>query len=348
MKTVNNIFDLSQSELEHLFVSFNQPRFRAKQVYEWLHKHRVESYDQMTNIPKATREILSNKYPLNKPTVVDRQVSSDGSRKYILEFNDGARVETVGLPTFDKNQQIKRLSVCFSTQVGCAMECAFCATGKEGFLRNLSAWEMVDQITTVEKDFGCHATNVVAMGQGEPFLNYDELMKALRVLNDPKSFNIGARHITISTCGVFSGVEKLSQEPEQFTLAISLHSAIQDVRNALMPKMANQPIRQLKRVLGKYIEKTNRRVSLEYLLIKEINDQEEDLAALVSFSKNLLCHVNLLPMNSIDGIEFYPSDSSVYERWMNTLTKNGVETTIRKSRGSDISGACGQLKNKIR
>ena len=347
MKTVNNILDLSQSELEHLFVSLNQPKFRAKQVHEWLHKHRIESYDQMTNIPKATREILGNNYPLNKPTVVDRQVSSDGSRKYILEFGDGARVETVGLPTFDKDHQIKRLSVCFSTQVGCAMECAFCATGKEGFTRNLNAWEMIDQISTVEKDFDYRVTNVVAMGQGEPFLNYDELMKALRVLNDANSFNIGARHITVSTCGVFSGIEKLSQEPEQFTLAISLHSANQDIRNALMPRMENQPIRQLKRVLGKYIEKTNRRVSLEYLLIKDINDQEEDLAALVSFSKNLLCHVNLLPMNSIEGTELHPSDPSVYDHWMNTLTKNGIETTVRKSRGSDISGACGQLKNKF-
>ena len=341
-----SILEYSVTELEHLFASYKQPKFRAKQVYEWLHKHRVTSYDQMTNIPKVLRDLLEADFPLGKPTIVDRQVSVDGSRKYVLRYSDGCLVETVGLPSFDKNDQIKRLTVCFSTQVGCAMECAFCATGKEGFTRNLTALEMVDQINVVETDFDCRVTNVVAMGQGEPFLNYEELMKALRILNSPESFNIGARHITISTCGIFSGIEKLSDEPEQFTLAISLHAATQDLRNGLMPRVANQPLRQLKKVLGDYIRKTNRRVTFEYLLIKDINDQEEDLAALVSFCKNILCHVNLLPMNSIDGSDLQPSDSETCTHWISVLEKNGVEATMRKSRGSDIAGACGQLKNK--
>ncbi|MBR5259337.1 MAG: 23S rRNA (adenine(2503)-C(2))-methyltransferase RlmN [Eggerthellaceae bacterium] len=341
-----SILEYSVADLEHLFVSYKQPKFRAKQVYEWLHKHRVTSYDQMTNIPKALRDLLEADFPLGKPAIVDRQVSSDGSRKYVLRYSDGSLVETVGLPSFDKNEQIKRLTVCFSTQVGCAMECAFCATGKEGFTRNLTALEMVDQINVVETDFDCRVTNVVAMGQGEPFLNYDELMKALRILNSPDSFNIGARHITISTCGIFSGIEKLSDEPEQFTLAISLHAATQDLRNGLMPRVSNQPLRQLKKVLGDYIRKTNRRVTFEYLLIKDINDQEEDLSALVSFCKNILCHVNLLPMNSIDGSDLQPSNQETCNHWLSVLEKNGIEATMRKSRGSDIAGACGQLKNK--
>ena len=341
-----SIYEYPLLELEQLFVLYKQPRFRAKQVYEWLHKRRISSYDQMTNVPKNLREMLAKDFPLGKPTVADRQISDDGSRKYVLQLPEGGQVETVGLPLFDKNGQVKRLTVCFSTQVGCAMGCAFCATGKEGFTRNISAQEMVNQVAAVESDFGCRVTNAVAMGQGEPFLNYNELLKALRILNSPESFNIGARHITVSTCGIFSGIEKLSHEPEQFTLAVSLHSAKQDIRNALMPHLANQPIRQLKKEIAKYIEATNRRVTLEYLLIKDINDQEEDLEALISFSKNILCHVNLLPMNAVCGSDLQPSNPATCEHWLKTLNSQGIETTMRKSRGSDIAGACGQLKNQ--
>lgn len=346
MPSSTYVMDYSLTDLEHLFVQLNQPRFRAKQLHDWLHCKHAFSYEEMSNLPKQLREILSEQLPLNKPSVADRQVSSDGTRKYILRLHDGNLVETVGLPSFDSHGEIKRLTVCFSTQVGCAMQCAFCATGKEGFTRNISSWEMLDQIAVVERDFDHRVTNVVAMGQGEPFLNYDETISALRKMNDETRFNIGARHITVSTCGVFSGIDKLSDEPEQFTLAISLHSAIQDIRNALMPKMENQPLRQLKKVLGNYIRKTNRRVTIEYLLIKDINDQEEDLNALISFANGLLCHVNLLPMNSVEGSELQPSDSVTVDHWVQTLNSKGIETTIRQSRGSDISGACGQLKNQ--
>lgn len=352
----NEIKTFSLAQLEELVVGFGLPRFRAKQLYEWLQCHRVFSYDEMNNLPKGLRDRLKEEWPLEQPILVDRQVSLDGTRKYLLQFGDGMQIETVGMPSFqDMNKRGlesgfasrsgKRLSVCFSTQVGCAMACSFCATGKEGFKRNLTCSEMTDQVAVVEKDFGCRVTNVVAMGQGEPFLNYEETLRALRCFNDSNGFNIGARHMTISTCGILRGIDKLSREPEQFTLAVSLHSAIQETRDALMPAVSNQTLDQLKTALIRYVDRTNRRVTLEYMLVRDVNDGEEDLRALLTFTHNLLCHVNLLPVNAVDGAAFQPSSAKTVQHWVSCLSNAGIEATVRVSRGSDICGACGQLKN---
>lgn len=227
------------------------------------------------------------------------------------------------------------------------MACAFCATGREGLTRNLQAAEIVQQIATVQKDFDTRVSNVVVMGQGEPFLNYDEVLSALRMINSADDLHIGARHITISTCGIIPGIERLSDEPEQFTLAISLHSAVQATRDDLMPKVSHQPLPQLKTALKDYIRKTGRRVSLEYLLIKNINDSEEQLLALLDLCRGLLCHVNLLPMNPVEGAPFQPATEKTVRHWTRVLEAEGVEVSLRKSRGSDIDGACGQLKNRI-
>jgi len=342
----NEIRSFSVKEIEELIAQLGFPKFRSKQLYEWVHRHHAIDYDQMSNLPKALREKLSDIYPLCAPRVVDRQISKDGTRKYILELEDGLLVETVGMPSLSKDGY-DRLSVCFSTQVGCAMECAFCATGKEGFTRQLTAAEMVDQILAVELDFGQRVTSVVAMGQGEPFLNYENTLKALRVMNDPGSFNIGARHITISTCGIFEGIRRLANEPEQFTLAISLHSAIQEDRDAIMPRVSNQKLGMLKKELISYVSKTNRRVSLEYLLMRNINDTSDHLGALLDFCDGLLCHVNILPINDVEESPFKPSSKKTLDLWMSTLSNRGIETTLRNSRGSDIDGACGQLKNSF-
>lgn len=341
----NEIRTFTKERLEAVVADLGQPRFRAKQLYEWLHGHRVSSYSQMTNLPKALREKLEERFPLFEPTVLDKRISADATRKYVLKLHDGALVEAVGMPSFSDDGEVKRLTVCFSTQVGCAMACAFCATGGEGFTRNLTATEMVDQIVAVERDFGHRVTNAVAMGQGEPFLNYAELLSALRMLNDPAGLNIGARHITVSTCGIIDGIRRLSDEPEQFTLAISLHAAVQGKRDALMPRMENQPLVELRRALDAYTGKTGRRVSLEYLLIDGVNDAEEDLDALIGFCEGLLCHVNLLPVNAVEGSAFAPSAPEVVAAWIKRLSRCGVETTMRNSRGKDIEGACGQLKN---
>ena len=343
----NELIKLSQDELTDRIVHWGFPRFRGKQVYEWIHRHHASSYDDMRNVPKDLRERLSREFPETTIAVVDRQVSSDGTRKYVLRLADGALVETVGMPVYREDGSVERLTVCVSSQVGCPMGCAFCATGREGLTRNLAAAELVSQVALVQEDFGERVSNVVVMGQGEPFLNYDEVLAGLRILNSPDDFNIGARHITISTCGLLDGIEHLSLEPEQFTLAVSLHAAQQLTRDALMPRVSNQPLADLKQSLLKYTKKTNRRVSLEYLLIKDVNDGEEDLEALLDFCDGLLCHVNLLPMNPIEGALFQPTSDKRGRRWKEALEAHGIETSFRKSRGSDIAGACGQLKNKV-
>ena len=321
-----------------------QPSFRAQQLTEWLYQRHASSYDEMTNLPAAFRAALSERFPLTTPEIVNRQVSRDGTRKYLIEFDDGIRVETVAIPSRGGD----RLTVCFSTQAGCAIGCAFCATGREGFARNLTPGEIVDQVLIAQDDMGKRVTNVVGMGQGEPFLNYDNTMAALRILNNKKGLVIGARHISVSTCGILPGIERFSEEPEQFTLAVSLHAARQGVRDLLMPNVARFKLGNLKAALQEYIAKTNRRVTLEYIMIDGVNDSDEDLKALQKFCANLLCHVNLIPINAIEGSIFQPSEPETINRWLNAIQKKGTEATLRDSRGSDIDGACGQLKNTFK
>ena len=321
-----------------------QPSFRAQQLTEWLYQRHASSYDEMTNLPAALRAALSERFPLTTPEIVNRQVSRDGTRKYLIEFDDGIRVETVAIPSRGGD----RLTVCFSTQAGCAIGCAFCATGREGFARNLTPGEIIDQVLIAQDDMGKRVTNVVGMGQGEPFLNYDNTMAALRILNNKKGLEIGARHISVSTCGILPGIERFSEEPEQFTLAVSLHAARQGVRDLLMPNVARFKLGNLKSALQEYIAKTNRRVTLEYIMIDGVNDADEDLKALQKFCANLLCHVNLIPINAIEGSVFQPSEPETINRWLNAIQKKGTEATLRDSRGSDIDGACGQLKNTFK
>ena len=330
----------SLDELGQLFKDKGLPQFRAKQVYQWLYQKGACSYDEMTNLPKNLRATLAEELPLLPAAVIDRQVSSDGTRKYVIQFTDGTATEMVAIPSQD------RLTVCFSTQVGCAMACSFCATGHEGFTRNLLPGEMVEQVLIAQHDMGRRVTNLVAMGQGEPFLNYDNVRKALTILNSEQGLNIAARKITVSTCGVFAGIQKFAQEPEQFTLAVSLHSAIQKTRDELMPKVANQPLAELHEVLCRYQAISKRRITFEYLMISNMNDDERHLDALVDFCDGLSCHVNLIPLNEIDDSPFKPAAHHRVERFIERLQGSGTEATLRQSRGGDIAGACGQLKNK--
>lgn len=226
------------------------------------------------------------------------------------------------------------------------MACSFCATGHEGFTRNLLPGEMAEQVRIAQDDMGRRVTNLVAMGQGEPFLNYENVMTALHILNGDQGFNIAARHITVSTCGIFKGIEQFGEEPEQFTLAVSLHSAIQATRDDLMPKVANQPLDELKAVLRRYQKAAKRRITFEYLMISGVNDDSAHLKALVSFCRGLSCHVNLIPLNAIDGSPFKPSPKRRVAEFISALQSSGTEATLRESRGGDIDGACGQLKNK--
>ncbi len=326
--------------IEALVADAGLPKFRAGQLLDWLYAKGAASYDDMTNLPKAMREQLALAHPLQVPTVTERLVSVDGSRKYLLQFHDGVFVETVGLPSEDG-----RLTVCCSSQAGCAMACTFCATGKQGLARNLAPGEIVDQVLAVQDDFETRVTNVVVMGQGEPFANYDAVLSALHIMNHPKLLNIGARHITVSTCGLVDGINRFSEEPEQFTLAVSLHAARQDVRDSLMPAVKNQRLGSLRQALVAYAAKTGRRFSFEYALMEGINDGDDDLQALIGYCKRLLCHVNLIPLNEIDGSSIVPASQAVLVKWRDVLEEEGIPASVRTSRGSDIAGACGQLAN---
>lgn len=331
---------LTLEELQDLVKELGQPAFRAKQLNEWIHDKNVCSFDEMTNLPAALREKLSERFSFNVPVELVKQVSKDGSRKYLLQFPDGVSVETVGMPNRNK------LAVCISSQAGCAMGCAFCATGLAGLSRSLTAQEMVDQVLHVARDFGERVTSVVFMGQGEPFANFDATVQALRILNDPDGLAIGARHLTVSTCGVIPGIRRFAELPEQFTLAISLHSAIQGTRNQLMPGVKKYTLLRLHEAIQLYVEKTGRRPTYEFAMIDGINDTNPEMQALVDFCAGTLCHVNLIQLNNIPDSPFRPSPIEKVESLQRRLTMHGVETTIRNSRGSDIDAACGQLKQR--
>ena len=331
---------LDLEELQNLVKELGQPAFRAKQLNEWIHEKNACSFDEMTNLPVAMREKLSERFSFNVPVELVKQVSKDGSRKYLLQFADGVSVETVGMPNRNK------LAVCISSQAGCAMGCAFCATGLAGLSRSLTAQEMVDQVLHVSRDFGERVTSVVFMGQGEPFANFDATIDALRALNDPDGLAIGARHLTVSTCGVIPGIRRFAELPEQFTLAISLHSAVQGTRNQLMPGVKKYTLPRLHEAIQLYVEKTGRRPTYEFAMIDGINDTNLEMQALIDFCAGTLCHVNLIQLNNIPDSPFRPSPIEKVETLQRRLTMHGVETTIRNSRGSDIDAACGQLKQR--
>ena len=328
-------------QFDTLIKELGQPSFRSKQLFEWLYGKGAQSYDEMTNLPAKFRQQLAEEHPLYNAEVLEHAISADGTHKLILQYHDGVCVETVGIPSRSGD----RLTVCFSTQAGCPMACSFCATGKEGLARNLTPGEIVDQVLTVQRLMNRRVSNVVGMGQGEPFLNYDNVLAALRIMNHSKGLGIGARHICVSTCGIIPGIERFSQEPEQFTLAVSLHAAKQSTRLELMPKTSKFPLAELKESLARYIAATNRRVTFEYIMIKNVNDTDADLQELLGFCKGLLCHINLIPINAIPESPYKPSSHSTIQHWIETTGKHGIETTLRDSRGSDIAGACGQLKN---
>ena len=337
-----DLHTLTHGEIAELLSELGQPSFRVKQIEEWVWSKNAQSFDEMTNLPKALREELAKRLTLGGVEEVARQVSVDGSRKYLLRFPDGVSVECVGMPSRGK------LSVCVSTHAGCPMGCSFCATGAAGLTRSLSSAEIYEQVMHVRDDFNTRVTSVVFMGQGEPFLNYDATLGALRRLNDPDGAGIGARHLTVSTCGVIPQIMRFANEPEQFTLAISLHSAVQRTRNALMPGVRKYSLINLYNVMGEYVNKTGRRPTYEYALIGGVNDTDGELQALCDFCEGTLAHVNLIQLNEVEGSKLRPSTDLRAQDFVRALSAVGVEATVRNSRGADIDAACGQLKQRMR
>jgi 23S rRNA (adenine2503-C2)-methyltransferase len=335
-----DIKSLDRAGLTAALESLGEPSYRASQLVRWLYARAAASFAEMTDLPEPLREALGDRFTLSRPVLVRRQVSpADGTRKYLWRLADGATVESVGLPGAG------RLTVCLSTQVGCAMGCAFCATGRAGFVRNLTPGEIVDQVTAVAADFGQRVSNAVAMGQGEPFANYDATLAAFRLLNSKDGCGIGARRLTVSTAGVIPGITRFTGEPEQFTLAVSLHSAVQGTRDLLMPGMARWPLTELRAALAGYAA-TGRRVTLEYALVAGVNDAEDALSALVAFCRGLLCHVNLIPMNAVDGASLARASDERVRRFLHALMHAGTEASVRVERGADIDAACGQLRQR--
>ena len=332
---------MTRGQLQELMSELGQPAFRVKQIEEWVWRKNVSSLDEMSNLPKTLRHALQDRVTLDSAEEIARQLSTDGSRKYLLRFPDGVSVECVGMPSKGK------LTACASSQAGCGIGCAFCATGMSGLTRSLSAGEIYEQVMHVRDDFGRRVTSVVLMGQGEPFANYTETLAALRRLNSPDGAGIGARHLTVSTCGIIPMIKRFANEPEQFTLAVSLHSAVQRTRDMLMPGVKKYSLIHLYDIMNEYVNKTGRRPSYEFALIRGVNDSDNEIAALCDFCRDNLAHVNLIMLNEVKGSKFQPSTNERAREFVRRLTSVGVEATIRDSRGSDIDAACGQLKQSV-
>lgn len=340
MEIAPDIMALDRPALTAALKELGQPGYRAKQVVTWLYSRAASSFEEMTDLPAALRSQLAERYRIGSAVVAARQESKDGTRKYLVRFDDGTSVETVGLP------EGERLTVCFSTQAGCAMGCTFCATGRGGLSRDLTCGEMVRQLQVVAADYGRRVTNAVAMGQGEPFANYDATLAALRYMNAADGLGIGARHITVSTCGLPAGIRRFATEQEQFTLAVSLHSAVQETRDRLMPGVAGIALARLRDEIESYAATTGRRPTLEFALAEGVNDTGAELEALVAFCRGLLVHVNLIPVNPVQGTGLSRTPATRARAFRDALKASGTEASIRVERGADIDAACGQLRQR--
>lgn len=340
-----NLYGLTLEKLQALMVEEGQKPYRAIQLYTWIYEKHAKSFDEMTDISLKFREVLKEKYTLDLPSIYLKQVSSDGTVKLLILLEDGMKVETV-LMRYDYG-----CSVCVSSQVGCNMACTFCSSGILGKQRNLKPEEMVGQILIMndllkQEGKGMHVTHVVVMGTGEPFDNYDNVFDFIRIINTQKGLAIGARHITVSTCGLIEGIRKYAREGLQTNLAISLHAPNNELRNSLMKINKAYPLEVLMPAIKEYEEVAGRRVTYEYLLLQDINDTKECAEQLIELIKGTKGYVNLIPYNETNKNDYKRSSGNRIHAFLDYLTKGGVTATIRKEFGSDIDAACGQLKAK--
>ena len=337
---MTDIKSMTREELGAAFAAMGQPRFRAGQVFAWLHRG-VRSFDEMTNLPKALREQLAGQYELTAPAVARKQVSAkDGTIKYLWRLGDGHCVESVLMRYHHGN------TVCISSEVGCAMGCAFCASTKGGLVRRLRPSEMLDQVLFTGLDSGAPVSNIVLMGIGEPLDNYDNVRRFLALVNDPEGMNIGMRHISLSTCGLVPGIDRLAEEDLQLTLSVSLHAPDDALRSSLMPVNRRYDIDELLDACRRYFEKTGRRISFEYAMIDGLNDTPEMAKTLIRRLRGLPAHVNLIPLNRIEESPLQPSTRQAVAAFQKALDDAGITATVRRTLGSDIDASCGQLRKK--
>ena len=338
--TMKNIKDYHLEELKQELKKIGEKPFRAEQIFKWLYDEKVQAFDEMTNLSLELREKLKNNYTICNFNILKKQESKDGTIKYLFDVLDGNAIETVLMKYHHGN------SICVSSQIGCKMGCKFCASTGINFVRNLTSGEIVEQIVRVEQDTGKRVSNVVFMGIGEPLDNYENVVDTIRLINHPKGLNIGARHISISTSGLVPKIYQLAEENIQCTLSISLHATDNKKRSSMMPVNNTYPIEELLQACKDYIAKTNRRISFEYALAKDNNDNLEDAKQLVKLLKGMLCHVNLIPINKIENGNFDKSSNENIMKFRDYLNEHGIVATIRRELGSDIDAACGQLRRK--
>ena len=335
-----NLKSMTQSEIGAVFQELGLPAFRAKQVYSWLHKG-VRSYDEMTNLPKSLRDVLSEKYPIHPPKVVRKQESAkDGTIKYLWQLQDGNCVETV-LMRYRYGS-----TVCISTEVGCGMGCAFCASTIGGLVRRLEPYEMLDEVLFTQVDSGQTISHVVLMGIGEPLDNFDNVMRFLELVNSPEGMNISMRHISLSTCGLVPKIDALAQRKLQLSLAISLHGPNDEIRGRLMPVNRAYPMDQLLAACRRYYAATSRRIHFEYAMIDGVNDSEDNAKELLQRLKGLPAHVNMIPLNHVEESPLKPSSRAAVAKFQKILEAGGVTATVRRTLGGDIDASCGQLRRK--
>lgn len=320
--------------------NYGEKKYRAEQIFSWIYKENVTSFDEMANLPESLREKLKENFDLHVFKIIRKQESKDGTKKYLFDILDNNAIESV-LMEYKHGK-----TICVSSQVGCKMGCKFCASTGVKFARSLEAGEIVEQLLAIERDENVHISNLVFMGIGEPLDNFDNVMKAIKLLNNPKGINMGARHISISTSGLVPNIYKLADKNIQCTLSISLHSSNNEKRSSMMPVNNLYNIQELMKACRYYIEKTNKRISFEYALAKDNNDNLQDAQDLVKLLHGMLCHVNLIPINKIDNGKYTKSTNENIIKFRDYLNAHGIVATIRRELGSDIDAACGQLRKK--
>ncbi len=335
-----NLKSMTQPEIGAVLKELGQPAFRAKQVYAWLHKG-VRSYDEMTNLPKGLRDVLSEKYPIHPPKVVRKQESArDGTIKYLWQLRDGNCVETVLMRYHYGN------TVCISTEVGCGMGCAFCASTIGGLVRRLEPYEMLDEVLFTQIDSGLPVSHIVLMGIGEPLDNFDNVMRFLELVNSEEGMNISMRHISLSTCGLVPKIDELAKRKLQISLAISLHGPNDEIRGKIMPVNKAYPIDVLLDACRRYYAATSRRIHFEYAMIDGVNDSEANAKELLRRLKGLPAHVNMIPLNHVEESPLKPSSKAAVAKFQKILEDGGVTATVRRTLGGDIDASCGQLRRK--
>ena len=335
-----NLKSMTLPEVTAAIKELGQPAFRGKQVYSWLHKG-VRSYDEMTNISKELRQKLSENYPINAPKVVRKQESAkDGTIKYLWELADGNCVETVLMRYHYGN------TVCISTEVGCRMGCAFCASTIGGLVRRLEPYEMLDEVLFTQIDSGLPISHIVLMGIGEPLDNFDNVLRFLELVNSEEGMNISMRHISLSTCGLVPKIDELAEKKLQISLAISLHGPNDEIRNRIMPVNKAYPIDVLLEACRRYYAATSRRIHFEYAMIDGVNDREQDAKELLRRLKGLPAHINMIPLNHVEESHFKPSTKAAVAKFQKILEDGGITATVRRTLGGDIDASCGQLRRK--